>query len=204
MTGETVLAVDLGWCAWPEWMASTLAYRFGPLAALDGAGATRRYSWRVYYRAAVDHSELPLVPRSVLRVLIDRTTDGRDGAPPPITVPDITARDIAVRTPCHPDHANRALHELAAAGWLGIVPRPGRVPVLTLLAPCDTPAPRAGVTPAPRAAPPAPRAGVPRATRGTLETGDTETSGDAPLSISDAVPRGVLTGRYGGPLDGGR
>lgn len=149
MTGDAMLAADLDWARWPEWLATDLTYRFGATAGLDTLGAKRSHSWRVYYRAAIDHSGLAIVPRNVLRVLLDRTTG--DGPAP--TVPPMSAADIGARVPCHPDHANRALAVLETAGWAGVIRRPGQVPIVTLLVPVDAPvdAPERADTPAPRA-----------------------------------------------------
>lgn len=127
------LAVDLEWCEWPEWMAATL-YRFGPLATLDAItdGARRPHSWRIIYRAALDHSGLPIVDRSVLRVLTDRATGDA-----PISVPEIANADVAERTPCALKEVSRAYGRLEAAGWLGRTRRHRRPPVLVLLVPAE-------------------------------------------------------------------
>ncbi len=184
----SMVAVDLTLSSLPQWLRLIAGFRW---RAID-VDELERWTWHTWARIALDHSGLPIVPRTTGRVLVDRHSK-RD-----LNV-TMSAADIGARVPCHPDHALRALAVLGDHGWLATTPRPGLASTLTLLCPVEnpadvdlTPAPHAGVTPAPRAGPPAPRAGVPRATRGTLgNRGKGELLGDARHEKSDAVPRGA-------------
>jgi hypothetical protein len=182
-TNWSHVAKDLHFSTLPAWLKLTAAHRWRAIdvAKLEG------WTWHTWYRIALDYSQLDIVPRSVARVLCDwHGTDATWIAP--------MSRDIALRVPTHPDHALRAVQILAETGWAAITSRPGQPSRVVLTVPVDeppTPAPRAGVTPAPRAGPPAPRAGDPRATRGTQgNRGKGAISGAARVSKSDAVPRG--------------
>lgn len=177
------LAADMTWANLPPWLKLTAAHRWRAVDVDD----LDRWSWHTWYRIALDYSRLEVYPRTVARVLCDWHGHKTLAVDP-------QSRDLAARVPCHPDHALRAIDTLEETGWVKVTRRPGRAARIVLLVPVDeplTPAPRAGVTPAPRAAPPAPRAGVPRATRGTQGNRGSGASSGAPrVAKSDAVPRG--------------
>lgn len=190
-----MLAVDLDSARWPDWVVTELAPRFAD-AHLFVVGAKRRSGWQVYAQAVADVSGLPIVPRNVWRVLINRGV--RDDG---VTVGDITARRIAERVPCHMDHALRALLELERDGWLHVTRKVGCAHRLTLMVPVDDPRtpvepPRHARGSPPRHAreTPAPRAGgPPRHARdtGSEDPGITSGSEDQGCQNENAVPRGA-------------
>lgn len=167
-----MLAVDLDSARWPDWVVTELAPRFAD-AHLFVVGAKRRSGWQVYAQAVADVSGLPIVPRNVWRVLINRGV--RDDG---VTVGDITARRIAERVPCHMDHALRALLELERDGWLHVTRKVGCAHRLTLMVPVDDP--RTPVEP-------------PRHARdtGSEDPGITSGSEDQGCQNENAVPRGA-------------
>ena len=123
-------AVQLAHETMPAWLleAGERDYRWalGPSAA--------KYSWRIYARAALDYSGLPVVPRSILRVVLDRHTDDDDAVA-------MSAGQIANRAGVTAsDTVDRTWPLLEAGGWV-LVDRPARraAPTLTLMVPVDLP-----------------------------------------------------------------
>ena len=118
---SSMFGTDLTLTRMPDWVRA---------ATLHRTARMERPDWHTLYRMALDVSDLPRLPRTAARILVD--WHGRSA-----TSVIVQAADIAERIPAEPKNVSRALSALVAAGWLSRVQQPGRASILTLLVPLE-------------------------------------------------------------------
>lgn len=99
-----VLATDLTYDTMPNWLTVATAHRFG--------ARNRDHAWQTFMRAALDYSELPVVHRSVMRVLVDWHNTGD------LVFARSLEKDVAPRVPAHRCYVSEAVTDLVGRRWL--------------------------------------------------------------------------------------
>lgn len=115
----SMFATDLSLTRMPDWVR---------VATLHRTARMERPDWHTLARMAIDVCDLPILPRTAARVLVDW-----HGASATSVV--LQVRDIAKRIPASRQKTSSALTRLVDDGWLSRVEQPGRGSILTLLIP---------------------------------------------------------------------